>query len=89
MSNILFWIIFGGIAGALAKFIMPGKNEPQGCIVTIILGIVGALVGGFIGDVLWDSSGVTGFGVKSFALAVGGALIVLFIYGKIAGRKSS
>ncbi|RQO30523.1 GlsB/YeaQ/YmgE family stress response membrane protein [Taibaiella sp. KBW10] len=87
MSNIIFWIVFGGIAGALAKFIMPGKNEPQGCIITIILGIVGALVGGFIGDVLWSSTGVTGFNLRSFALAVGGALVVLFIYGKIAGKK--
>lgn len=87
MSNIIFWIIFGGIAGIIAKWIMPGKNEPQGCIITIILGIVGALVGGFIGNVLWGSDGVTGFGIKSFALAVGGALIVLWIYGKFASRR--
>ena len=85
MSNIIFWIVFGGIAGALAKFIMPGKNEPQGCILTIILGIVGSLVGGFVGNMLWGSTGVTGFNPKSFALAVGGALLVLFIYGRIAG----
>lgn len=87
MSNIIFWIVFGGIAGVLAKFIMPGKNEPQGCILTIILGIVGSLVGGFIGDMLWNSSGVDGFNFRSFALAVGGALLVLFVYGRIAGKK--
>ncbi|MNL38898.1 hypothetical protein D3C87_1611430 [compost metagenome] len=87
MSNIIFWIIFGGIAGVIAKWIMPGKNEPQGCIITIILGIVGALVGGFIGNLLWGSTGVTGFGVKSFALAVGGALLVLWIYGRFAGKR--
>lgn len=85
--NIIVWIIIGGIAGVIAKWIMPGKNEPQGCLLTIILGIVGGLVGGFIGDVLWDSEGVDGFNFGSIALATFGALIVLWIYGRFA-RKS-
>lgn len=87
MGNIIFWIIIGGIAGVIAKWIMPGKNEPQGCLLTIILGIAGGLIGGFIGNLLWDSSGVDGFNIGSIALATGGALIVLWIYGRFAGRR--
>jgi uncharacterized membrane protein YeaQ/YmgE (transglycosylase-associated protein family) len=83
--NILSWIIFGLIAGALAKWIMPGKTEPQGCVVTIILGILGAVVGGFIGTRL-GMGPVSGFNLTSFGLAVGGAIILLLIYGAITKR---
>ena len=83
--NILSWIIFGLIAGALAKWIMPGKTEPQGCAVTIILGILGAVVGGFIGTRLGIGP-VSGFNLSSFALAIGGAIIVLLIYGALTKR---
>lgn len=76
--GIISWLIFGLIAGLLAKAIMPGKN-PQGCLVTIALGIVGAMVGGFIGvKIGWGT--VQGFDLRSFGLAIGGALILLFIY---------
>jgi uncharacterized membrane protein YeaQ/YmgE (transglycosylase-associated protein family) len=76
--GILSWLIFGLIAGLLAKAIMPGRN-PQGCLVTTALGIVGAMVGGFIGvKVGWGS--VQGFDFRSFGLAIGGALILLFVY---------
>jgi len=84
--GIISWIIFGLIAGALAKWIMPGKNEPQGCIVTIILGILGAVVGGFIGTRL-GMGDVSGFNLSSFGLAVGGAIILLLIYGAITNRR--
>ena len=76
--GILAWIIFGLIAGALAKFIMPG-DDPGGFIVTTIIGIVGAVIGGFIAVQLgWGD--VTGFDVRSFVIAIIGALILLFGY---------
>ena len=76
--NILLWCLFGLIAGAVAKFIMPGK-DPGGIIVTILLGIAGAVVGGFLGGQLfgWD---VTGFNLPSFGIAVAGALLLLILY---------
>jgi uncharacterized membrane protein YeaQ/YmgE (transglycosylase-associated protein family) len=76
--GILAWIIFGLIAGALAKFIMPG-DDPGGFIVTTIIGIVGAIIGGFIAVQLgWGD--VSGFDVRSFVIAIVGALILLFGY---------
>ena len=73
--GILTWIVFGLIAGALAKLIMPG-NDPGGIIVTILIGIVGAVVGGFIGTQL-GFGGVTGFNLGSFVVAIIGALVLL------------
>ncbi|HEY7558198.1 MAG TPA: GlsB/YeaQ/YmgE family stress response membrane protein [Candidatus Binatia bacterium] len=76
--GILAWIIFGLIAGALAKFIMPG-DDPGGFIVTTIIGIVGAVIGGLIAVQLgWGD--VSGFDVRSFVIAIVGALILLFGY---------
>ncbi|EKB60128.1 GlsB/YeaQ/YmgE family stress response membrane protein [Bergeyella zoohelcum] len=82
--GILTWIIFGLIAGALAKAIMPG-NQGMGWIMTIILGIVGAFVGGWIGTLL-NLGTVEDFSLGSMALAVVGALIVLWVFG-MANRK--
>jgi uncharacterized membrane protein YeaQ/YmgE (transglycosylase-associated protein family) len=76
--GILSWIIFGLIAGALAKFFMPGK-DPSGLIVTIILGIIGAVVGGFIAVQLGFGD-VTGFDIRSFVIAVVGGLVLLVGY---------
>ena len=82
--GILTWIIFGLIAGAIAKFIMPG-NQGMGWLMTIILGIVGAFVGGWIGSMLgWGT--VDEFDSKSMFLAVVGALLVLWIYGMATRR---
>ena len=82
--GILWTIIIGFIAGVLAKFIMPGDNEPSGFILTTILGIVGAFVATFLGQALgWYRPG-EGAGLIG---AVVGAIIVLFIYGVIAGRQ--
>jgi uncharacterized membrane protein YeaQ/YmgE (transglycosylase-associated protein family) len=78
------WIIFGLIAGLIAKFLMPGR-DPGGFIVTIIIGILGAVLGGFIGTQLGLGS-VDGFNMISFALAVLGAVILLFIYRLIKAR---
>ena len=76
--GIIAWIVLGLIAGLLAKFIMPG-NEPGGIIVTILLGIGGALIGGFLAAQL-GIGGISGFDVRSMAIAVGGALVLLFGY---------
>jgi uncharacterized membrane protein YeaQ/YmgE (transglycosylase-associated protein family) len=84
--GILLWALFGLIAGAIAKFIMPGK-VPGGIILTIVLGIVGAVVGGFIGSQL-GLGGVSEFDVRSMALAVGGGVLVLFIFGMFARARA-
>lgn len=79
------WIIFGLIAGAVAKLIMPGK-DPGGCIITMLLGVVGASLGGWIGTLL-GFGGVDGFNIGSFAVAVLGAIVLLLIYRLVLGRK--
>ena len=82
--SILWTIIIGFIAGVIAKFIMPGDNEPAGFILTAILGIVGAFVATFLGQALgWYHPG-EGAGLIG---AVVGAIIVLLVYGMIAGRR--
>ena len=79
----LGWIIIGGLAGGLAKLIMPGR-DPGGCIVTILLGIAGALLAGFIGNALgWYSQGQAG----GFIAAVLGAILILFIYRLLMRRR--
>ena len=77
--GILAWIVFGLIAGFLAKFLMPGK-APGGIVATILLGIVGAVVGGFLGNLLGFGD-LSGFDVRSMALAIGGGIVVLLLYG--------
>jgi uncharacterized membrane protein YeaQ/YmgE (transglycosylase-associated protein family) len=82
--GIIWTIIIGFIAGVIAKLIMPGPNEPQGFILTAILGIVGAFVASFLGQMLgWYGPG-EGAGLIG---AVVGAIIVLLVYGYFAGRK--
>jgi uncharacterized membrane protein YeaQ/YmgE (transglycosylase-associated protein family) len=82
--SILWTIIIGFIAGVIAKFIMPGDNEPAGFILTAILGIVGAFVATFLGQALgWYRPG-EGAGLIG---AVVGAIIVLLVYGMFAGRR--
>ena len=82
--GIIGWIVIGGIAGAIAKLLMPGK-DPGGCIITILLGIAGALLAGFIGRAIgWYGAGDEGAG---FIAAIVGAFIILFIYRLIAGRR--
>ena len=76
--GILTWIVLGLVAGALAKFIMPGR-DPGGIIVTIVLGIVGALVGGFLGTLLGFGD-ISGFDIRSVVIAVIGAIVLLAIY---------
>jgi uncharacterized membrane protein YeaQ/YmgE (transglycosylase-associated protein family) len=79
----IWMIVIGAIVGALAKLIMPGR-DPGGIIVTIILGILGGIVGGWLFGVLGLGDG----GVMSFVGAVIGALILLFIYRMVVGRRA-
>jgi len=76
--GIFSWIIMGLIVGALAKFLMPG-DDPGGIIVTILIGIAGAFVGGFVGSRMGLGT-VSGFNLGSLALATGGALLLLILY---------
>ena len=81
----LYWILLGLVAGTLAKFLVPGR-DPSGCIVTILLGIVGAFLGGFIGTrVGWGTVTTGRFDFRSIALATIGAIVVLLV-GRIARR---
>lgn len=75
--NILLWIFFGALAGWIASAIMK-TNAGQGTVMDIIMGIVGALVGGFVMN-FFGQSGVTGFNLYSLIVAVVGAMIVIFI----------
>lgn len=76
--DLLTWMGFGLLAGGLAKLIMPGK-DPGGCLVTIALGIAGAFLGGWAGEWLgWG--GLEGPGLRSLALAIVGALLLLLLY---------
>jgi uncharacterized membrane protein YeaQ/YmgE (transglycosylase-associated protein family) len=84
--GIIAWIVVGLIAGALAKLIMPG-DDPGGIIVTILLGIVGAFVGGFVVNLL-GGAGVSGFNIWSIVVATIGAIILLAIYRLVAGRMT-
>jgi uncharacterized membrane protein YeaQ/YmgE (transglycosylase-associated protein family) len=72
------WIVFGLIAGTIAKLLMPGK-DPGGFIVTPLIGIAGALVGGYIGTALGFGA-VTGFDLGSFVTAILGSVLLLFVY---------
>ena len=83
--GLISWIVFGLIAGIIAKFIMPGK-DPGGCIITIVIGVVGALLGGFIATYL-GFGGISGFDWRSLLIAVIGALLLLAIWRLISGRR--
>ena len=74
----LSWLVLGLVVGVIAKFVMPGK-DPGGFVITIILGIAGAFVGGFIGSKIGFGT-VSGFDLRSLLIAVGGAIILLVIY---------
>ncbi len=84
IESILLWIVIGAIAGVLARFLMPG-NDPMGMIGTILLGIVGAFIGGFLFDALDIGGGDTLWTIVS---ATVGALIALFIYRAATGRRA-
>ncbi len=76
--GILAWIVFGLLAGAIAKFILPG-SDPGGIIVTMLIGVVGGVLGGWISSA-FGGSGVSGFNLSSFVWAVIGTLVLLLVY---------
>ena len=78
--SILGWIVLGLVAGALARLLVPGR-DPIGCLGTILLGIAGAFVGGFLADVLFDDEAV------GFVGATAGSVIVLLIWRAVAGDR--
>jgi uncharacterized membrane protein YeaQ/YmgE (transglycosylase-associated protein family) len=79
--GILSWALLGIVVGALAKWIMPGK-DPGGFFITMLIGIAGAVVGGFIGTMLGLGS-VSGFNVRSLVIAVAGSLLLLAVYRRL------
>lgn len=93
MLDILGWIVLGLIAGAIAKAIMPGK-DPGGILITMLIGIVGSLLGGFIGRALFDYGSVTNGGdvsepgfLMSLVLAIVGSIVLLGLYRLIRGQS--
>jgi len=83
--GILSWILLGLIAGALAKFVVPGK-DPGGCLVTILIGIVGAIVGGFLGSFIGLGK-VESFDIGGIFIATIGAVLLLIVY-RLLSRRS-
>jgi len=84
--GILGWIVLGLLAGAIAKAILPG-NDPGGIIVTMIIGIAGALLGGFLGKALFGVDTLDEFfDISTWLTAIVGAIILLLIYRMVSGR---
>jgi uncharacterized membrane protein YeaQ/YmgE (transglycosylase-associated protein family) len=82
--SVLSWIVLGLIVGAIAKLLMPGK-DPGGLIATVLIGIAGAMIGGWAGTRLGFGT-VTGFDIGSLALAVGGSIVLLILYRVVRKR---
>ena len=85
--GIIGWVVLGLLAGAIAKAILPG-DDPGGIIVTMLIGIAGALLGGFIASALDIGDLDEFFDIGTWALAIGGSLLLLLIYRTVVGRRS-
>ena len=83
--GLLAWLVLGLIVGIIAKFLMPGK-DPGGFVITIILGVAGAFVGGFIGSRIGFGT-VSGFDLRSLSIAVGGAVLLLIVYRALKKKR--
>lgn len=81
------FLLLGLIAGAIAKLILPG-SQGGGWFVTLILGVVGAMLGGWLGGLLFNVSLEGFFNLSTWLLAIGGSILVLLIYGLLVGRRS-
>ena len=86
--GLIGWIVLGALAGWIASLINR-TNDQQGWIGNIILGVVGALVGGFLWNLVTDSDNAIDFSIGSLIIAVIGALIVSFIFGLVTGRRGA
>jgi uncharacterized membrane protein YeaQ/YmgE (transglycosylase-associated protein family) len=82
--GILSWIVIGGLAVLAARFVM---KRHLGLIVTIIVGIIGAVAGGWVLTAVTNGPGLTGFSLRSFLVAFAGAVVLLYVYGLITGRR--
>ncbi|MFH9679059.1 GlsB/YeaQ/YmgE family stress response membrane protein [Streptomyces globisporus] len=86
--GIIAWILIGLLAGAIAKALMPGK-DPGGCLITMLLGIAGGLLGGWLGKVIFGVDSIDGlFSLSTWIAAVVGSVILLALYRLIAGNRS-
>ncbi|TFD52256.1 GlsB/YeaQ/YmgE family stress response membrane protein [Cryobacterium frigoriphilum] len=81
------FLLLGLLAGAIAKALLPGK-QGGGWFMTLLLGVVGALLGGFLGGLLFNAPLQDFFSIQTWLLAIGGAVLVLVIYGALQGRRS-
>jgi len=86
--GIIGWIVLGLLAGAIAKFVLPG-DDPGGIIVTMLIGIVGALLGGFIASGLGFGELGNFFDIRTWLIAIGGSLVLLIIYRVVVGRRAA
>jgi uncharacterized membrane protein YeaQ/YmgE (transglycosylase-associated protein family) len=86
MMGLISWALFGLVAGVVAKLLMPGK-DPGGCIVTSLIGIAGALLGGFIATAL-GFGGLETWDLRGFVVAVIGAILLLLLYRMLKGRRT-
>jgi uncharacterized membrane protein YeaQ/YmgE (transglycosylase-associated protein family) len=85
--NLFTWVLLGLLAGGIAKLIFPGK-DPGGCLVTVGIGILGALIGGLLGTTVFGWGTVTGFNLKSLGIAIVGSLVLLGIFRLVAVRAT-
>lgn len=86
--SFLGFLLLGLIAGAIAKAILPGRHD-GGIILTMVLGVFGALVGGWLGTILFDADLQNFFNIQTWALAIGGSVVVLFVWGALTGRSKA
>lgn len=84
--DLLSWLLFGLLAGATAKLIMPGK-DPGGCLVTIAIGITGSVIGGALGESIFGFGRVQGFDLRSLGIAILGSILLLAVYRLLLQRR--
>jgi uncharacterized membrane protein YeaQ/YmgE (transglycosylase-associated protein family) len=86
--GIIGWIILGLLAGTIARALIPGRTEPGGCIGTTAVGVVGALLGGFLATALDIGKLKDFFDLETWLIAIGGSVLLLLLINLIAGRRA-